>query len=134
MATALAAAPASDAVDREVETILTSFDTNYAWNYGALKEGLRDLYEKAKREQWNGTQQLAWGTPVDPEGEILIAASVDDVVGVATASATRSALCLTTDDGAQRLGEDGRVSLESVAGEVYGPLDRRRLLLRVTVR
>jgi hypothetical protein len=65
------ARPAADPVDREIETILTSFDTNYVWNYGSVKEGLRDLYEKAKREQWNGTEQLAWDTPVDPEGEII---------------------------------------------------------------
>ena len=58
-------------IDQELETILTSFDTNYAWNYGSVKEGLRDLYEKAKREQWNGTTQLAWETQVDPESEIL---------------------------------------------------------------
>ena len=58
----------------DLETILTSFDTNYVWNYGSLKEGLRDLYEKAKREQWNGTQQLAWDTAVDPESEIIPAA------------------------------------------------------------
>jgi hypothetical protein len=58
-------------IDRELETILTSFDTSYAWNYGTVKEGLRDLYEKAKREQWNGTTQLAWDTPVDPESDIL---------------------------------------------------------------
>jgi hypothetical protein len=58
-------------LDRELETILTSFDTNYAWNYGSVKEGLRDLYEKAKRDQWNGTTQLAWDTPVDPEGDII---------------------------------------------------------------
>jgi len=57
-----------------LDTILTSFDTNYAWNYGSVKEGLRDLYEKAKREQWNGTQQLAWNTAVDPESEIIPAA------------------------------------------------------------
>ena len=55
----------------EFETILTAFDTTYAWNYGSVKEGLRDLYEKAKREQWNGTTQLNWDTPVDPEGEII---------------------------------------------------------------
>ena len=55
----------------DIETILTTFDTNYAWNYGTVKEGLRDLYEKAKREQWNGTTQLAWDTQVDPEGEII---------------------------------------------------------------
>ena len=64
----MANAPAAvrPAADRErgadeLETILTSFDTNYVWNYGSLKEGLRDLYEKAKREQWNGTQQLRLG-------------------------------------------------------------------------
>ena len=53
---------------QDVDTILTSFDTTYAWNYGSVKDGLRDLYEKAKREQWNGTSQLKWETPVDPEG------------------------------------------------------------------
>ncbi len=55
----------------ELETLLTCFDTNYAWNYDSVKEGLRDLYEKAKREQWNGSQQLQWDTPVDPESEII---------------------------------------------------------------
>ena len=58
-------------LDEELETILTSFDTSYAWNYGNVKEGLRDLYEKAKRDQWNGTTQLAWDTDVDPERDIL---------------------------------------------------------------
>src|SRR4030095_15268329 len=55
----------------EIDTILTTYDTTYAWNYGSVKEGLRDLYEKAKRDQWNGTTQLAWDTPVDPEHGIL---------------------------------------------------------------
>jgi len=58
-------------LDAELETLLTSFDTSYAWNYGSVKEGLRDLYEKAKRDQWNGTNQLAWDTDVDPERGIL---------------------------------------------------------------
>jgi hypothetical protein len=58
-------------LDRELETILTSFDSSYVWNYGSVKEGLRELYEKAKREQWNGLTQLAWDTQVDPEGEII---------------------------------------------------------------
>ena len=58
-------------LDQELETILTAFDSCYAWNYGNLKEGLRDLYEKAKREQWNGTTQLAWDTDVDPERGII---------------------------------------------------------------
>ena len=58
-------------LDVELETVLTSFDTNYVWNYGSVKEGLHDLYEKAKREQWNSTTQLAWDTSVEPEGEII---------------------------------------------------------------
>src|SRR5262245_49539876 len=60
-----------DALDVELETILTSFDSSYAWRYGSVKEGLRDLYEKAKRDQWNGTTQLAWETDVDPECGIV---------------------------------------------------------------
>jgi len=60
-----------DELDEQLETILTSFDSNYVWNYGSVKDGLRDLYEKAKREQWNGTEQLAWDTQVDPESNIL---------------------------------------------------------------
>ncbi len=74
MATApLSADPRARAatIDRELETILTSFDTSYAWRYGSVKEGLRDLYEKAKREQWNATTQLDWSIPVDPESEII---------------------------------------------------------------
>jgi hypothetical protein len=58
-------------LDEELEVILTSFDSSYVWNYGSVKEGLRELYEKAKREQWNSTTQLAWDTDVDPEAEII---------------------------------------------------------------
>jgi len=65
---------AAQPVDAELDRILTSFDTHYAWRYGSVKEGLRELYEKAKREQWNGTTQLAWDTAVDPESEIVPAA------------------------------------------------------------
>jgi len=60
-----------ESLDEELDTILTSFDTNYAWNYGSVKDGLRDLYEKAKRDQWNGTTQLPWQTEVDPERGII---------------------------------------------------------------
>jgi hypothetical protein len=63
-----------DAADPTGEALTTSFETHYAWNYADLRGGLHDLYEKAKREQWNGAEQLAWGTPVDPESEIIPAA------------------------------------------------------------
>ena len=55
----------------DLHSLTTEFDTLFAWNYGSMKEGLRDLYEKAKREQWNATTQLPWDTAVDPEGEII---------------------------------------------------------------
>ena len=60
-----------DRLDEELETVLTSFDTNYVWNYGSVKEGLRDLYEKAKRDQWNSTTQLDWDAQVEPESYIV---------------------------------------------------------------
>jgi len=60
--------------ESEIETILTSFDTAYVWNYGDVKAGLRDLYEKAKRDQWNSSTRLDWTTQVDPEREIIPAA------------------------------------------------------------
>jgi len=65
------AARPDDRTDHEIETVLASYDTSYVWNYGVSKQSLRDLYEKAKREQWNGTTQLAWDTDVDPERGIL---------------------------------------------------------------
>ncbi len=68
----MAASPVSDdPIDGELDRILTSFDTSYVWHYGSVKEGLRDLYEKAKREQWNAATELDWRAPVDPESEII---------------------------------------------------------------
>ncbi len=60
-------------VDTELERVLTSFDSCYVWRYGSLEDGLRDLYAKAKREQWNG-DGLDWTIQVDPESEIIPAA------------------------------------------------------------
>jgi hypothetical protein len=60
-----------DHIDSELETLLTSFSSNYVWEYGNVKDGLREPYEKAKRDQWNPTTQLAWDTDVDPESEIM---------------------------------------------------------------
>jgi hypothetical protein len=66
-----AISPIPTDAEQDLERILTSFDASYVWNYGSVKEGLRELYEKAKREQWNATTQLDWDTPVDPESEIV---------------------------------------------------------------
>ena len=53
----------------ESELLPTAFDASYTWNYGVNRQELRNLYEKAKREQWNATTQLSWSTDVDPEAE-----------------------------------------------------------------
>jgi hypothetical protein len=65
-ANAAAFAPAGQP---ETELLSTTFDASYTWNYGVNRQDLRNLYEKAKREQWNATEQLAWSTDVDPEAE-----------------------------------------------------------------
>jgi len=65
---------AGDPIDAGLDRILTSFHSQYVWHYGPVREGLRELYEKAKREQWNATSQLDWSIEVDPESEIIPAA------------------------------------------------------------
>ena len=65
-ANAAAFAPAGQP---ETEPLSTTFDATYTWNYGVARQDLRNLYEKAKREQWNASEQLAWSTDVDPEAE-----------------------------------------------------------------
>jgi hypothetical protein len=63
------AATFAPATQPESELLPTAFDASYTWNYGVNRQELRNLYEKAKREQWNATEQLAWATDVDPEAE-----------------------------------------------------------------
>ena len=70
MTAAPAVAVASTPAPR-TEALPTAFDTTYTWDYGVDRENLRSLYEKAKRDQWNATDQLAWGTSVDPEAELV---------------------------------------------------------------
>ncbi len=55
----------------EVEELLTRFPLQYTWNYQMVRQELTNLYEKAKRDQWNATDQLAWSTDVDPESELV---------------------------------------------------------------
>src|SRR6266571_1424029 len=58
-------------LDDTIERLPTSFDLCYTWNYETLRQELKNLYEKAKRDQWNATDQLPWATSVDPEAEIV---------------------------------------------------------------
>ncbi len=51
-----------------VETIRTTMDLAYTWDYAARARSLRELYAKSKALQWDGARDLAWATDVDPEG------------------------------------------------------------------
>src|SRR6185436_14387518 len=53
----------------QTERLPTEFDLCYTWNYESARLELHKLYEKAKRDQWNATDQLPWSLQVDPEAE-----------------------------------------------------------------
>src|SRR5437016_13919644 len=55
--------------DAQGESLPTTFDLHYTWRYEPASLELKNLYEKAKRDQWNATDQLPWSTDVDPERE-----------------------------------------------------------------
>ena len=57
--------------ERQIELLSTTFDTTYTWNYEMVRRDLHNLYEKAKRDQWNASEQLDWRLAVDPEAENL---------------------------------------------------------------
>jgi hypothetical protein len=51
------------------DSVKSLLETVYAWRYLPVASGLRDLYQKAKEEQWDGEKVLDWSIPVDPEAE-----------------------------------------------------------------
>ena len=57
--------------ERQIELLSTTFDTTYTWNYEMVRRDLHNLYEKAKRDQWNASERLDWQLAVDPEAENL---------------------------------------------------------------
>jgi hypothetical protein len=70
-AAAVGPAPTHDERERQIELLSTTFNTAYAWNYEMVRRDLHNLYEKAKRDQWNATDQLPWQCAVDVEAENL---------------------------------------------------------------
>ena len=76
----MAGPPRSAGTDAQLETLLTSFDTNYTWRYGEVKAGLRDLYEKAKRDQWDGARELPWELDVDPVRKDILPAEINPLI------------------------------------------------------
>jgi len=55
----------------DVETIRTSFETTFTWDYTHRDAGLKRLYCNAKRDQWDGATTLDWTCNVEPEDENL---------------------------------------------------------------
>jgi hypothetical protein len=62
-------------MDRRV--ISGSIDTVFEFDYSVQAEDMRSLYEKAKRDQWNATRDIAWATPETDDGRVLADELID---------------------------------------------------------
>ena len=51
----------------KISVIKTLYDTIWSYSYESEIEKLADLYEKAKKEQWNASEALDWSIDVDLE-------------------------------------------------------------------
>ena len=54
-----------------------SIDTVFEFDYSVQAEDMRSLYEKAKRDQWNATRDIAWATPEPDDGRVLADELID---------------------------------------------------------
>src|SRR5262249_60975999 len=68
---AVAHAQTHDAREEAIDPLPSESNTASSWNYEMVRRELHNLYEKAKRDQWNATDQLPWHLGVDPEAENL---------------------------------------------------------------
>ncbi len=59
------------------DLIPTSFDTLWQRSYAIEAADLRGLYEKAKRDQWNASRDIAWETPLDLDKGIFADELID---------------------------------------------------------
>ena len=57
--------------------IPSTHDTVFEFDYTVQAEDMRGLYEKAKRDQWNASRDIAWSTPEPSEGRVLADELVD---------------------------------------------------------
>lgn len=53
------------------ETFHVDSSVSYNWSYDTERARLMRLYENAKRDQWNSTDDLDWSISVDPHSEVL---------------------------------------------------------------
>jgi hypothetical protein len=59
-------------VDALVHTVEDNADAIFTWDYEkGARPALNKLYEKAKKNQWNGETDLPWDTEVDQEAVVM---------------------------------------------------------------
>ena len=54
-----------------IEEVLTTVRTLWKFDYETHQQALRDLYEVAKKEQWNAATDVPWDREIDKTGDIL---------------------------------------------------------------
>jgi len=54
-----------------IEELTTTLTTVWQFDYEPKIKALRELYEVAKKEQWNAAADVPWQLEVDPSGDIL---------------------------------------------------------------
>jgi hypothetical protein len=59
-------------VDATIHTVQDNADAIFTWDYEkGARPALNKLYEKAKKNQWNGETDLPWDTEVDQEAVVM---------------------------------------------------------------
>ncbi len=73
--------PSDDATafDQLIDKVRAEFDTQFTWDYERGRDGLNRLYEKAKRSQWNVSDDLDWSIDVDPERMVRLQAETTGI-------------------------------------------------------
>src|SRR5438309_11745121 len=64
----------------ERRVIPGQIDTVFEFDYSVQAEAMRGLYDKAKRDQWNASRDIAWETPEPSDGRVL-SDEVADIYG-----------------------------------------------------
>jgi hypothetical protein len=47
-------------------------EAHFRWEYDDGRDGLLQLYEKGKRQQWNAAERIDWSQDLDPENPMLL--------------------------------------------------------------
>jgi len=72
-----------------LDKVRADFDAQFTWDYERGRDGLNRLYEKAKRAQWNVSDDLDWSIDVDPERMVRLQ---EEVTGIPAGFPARSLL------------------------------------------